>query len=133
MRGIAALPTLLLSGCGLLGPAPRAVQSKPTVTHLATPLPEGVTQAGIQLDTSGDQMSQRGREVGLRLVVAHDTRQWVQSLASCRDASFAYPGDGNRNPPFQCDGVEWDVHEVTDGVEVMRAGRVVETIRFGVP
>lgn len=128
---VAGLATLLLA-CGPKETpdthAPRALDTRPTKTKLATPLPAGRAEAKFALNTGGDQMAQRPKEAGLMVVVRVDGKEYRQTIASCRDPGLGSALGGETERELQvatCRGEYWLISEVGH-VSVMRVDRKPE-------
>ena len=52
----------------------------------------GKAEAFFMLDTGGDQMSSRGKEAGLVVVVRYGAKELRQNVASCREPALGKLG-----------------------------------------
>ena len=69
-------------------PVRRPVDTAPETTRVTEPLPAGRVEAFFALHTGADQMTERGKEAGLVVVVRFADRELRQTIASCTDPAL---------------------------------------------
>lgn len=64
--------------------SPRVLDAAPMARTLVPALPQGRVEAGFQMATGQDQMTTKGKEAGLVVVVRQGAQELRQTIASCR-------------------------------------------------
>ena len=100
----------------------RTIETAPVKHSLKTPLPQGLVEAFFELNTDGDQMSERPKEAGLVVVVRIGDTEYRQTIASCKVPGLGAEYGGGTTRELEvamCNGDYWLVTE-PGSVQVIR-------------